>query len=91
MLELYESSYYLFDSLTNQVAQRIQNQFALDRMMIFDCRFAYEHAFGAIPGAINVQSPQEVYERIMAIPKDIVGEFDFVFHCEFSTYRGPGM
>lgn len=62
---------------------------------IIDCRFEYEYKGGHINGAINVSSQQELEERFLKTRSKNTFEGKkntlIVFHCEFSSYRGPLM
>jgi len=67
------------------------------RVIIFDCRYDYEHNGGHIIGAINLFGDPDTVKQIMidtllsgdeiysAGNKDVL----IVFHCEFSQKRGP--
>ncbi|ODQ59858.1 hypothetical protein WICANDRAFT_23113, partial [Wickerhamomyces anomalus NRRL Y-366-8] len=67
-------------------------------VVVVDCRFEYEYQGGHINGAVNVSSQQELEEKFL---NDVKPTNNFlasdqnkknsliVFHCEFSSYRGP--
>lgn len=66
-------------------------------LIIVDCRFQFEFKGGHIPGAVNISSITELEE--MFFPSEVLAtrptEFTsrsrklVVFHCEFSSHRGP--
>lgn len=61
-----------------------------DRYIIVDCRFEYEYKGGHIDGAININSMQCLYEKL--ISNVSIGErVLLIFHCEYSAHRGPRM
>lgn len=57
-----------------------------DELYIVDCRYPYEYEGGHIRGAMNSNSPEDLYDAFFTdpIPNALV-----VFHCEFSHNRGP--
>jgi hypothetical protein len=59
---------------------------------VVDCRFEYEYKGGHINGAVNVSSQQELEEKFLQDRKFNKDKSKLiVFHCEFSSYRGPLM
>ncbi|AEY95146.1 FABR087Cp [Eremothecium gossypii FDAG1] len=61
---------------------------------IIDCRFEYEFQAGHIKNAINVSSRREleaefIQKRIQRCSADPGRPPLLVFHCEYSSYRGP--
>jgi rhodanese-related sulfurtransferase len=66
----------------------------VDRYTIFDCRFPYEYEGGHIKGARNMWTQEALMEHMFSkdpqYPKDGWREV-FIFHCEFSSRRGPNM
>ncbi len=69
-------------------------------VVVVDCRFEYEYQGGHINGAVNVSSQQELEEKFLNDVKPtnnfLAGDQNkknslIVFHCEFSSYRGPLM
>ncbi len=77
-----------------QLRQALQNQRERRFYKVFDCRYSYEHQGGSIPGAVNVDTPEQAFKIIEAAYKRsrmAANKTSFVFHCEFSTYRGPGL
>lgn len=57
------------------------------RFMIIDSRSKLEYAGGHIRGAINCQHDWDKVQRLYS--KLYSPDLLFVFHCEFSQYRGP--
>ncbi|VEU23223.1 DEKNAAC104362 [Brettanomyces naardenensis] len=76
---------------------RLCGQF--DELVVVDCRFEYEYQGGHIEGAINVSSKSELEEAFFPDKVINIPPLDFsnnshsllVFHCEFSSHRGPLM
>ncbi|NXI44234.1 MPIP1 phosphatase, partial [Galbula dea] len=61
--------------------------------VIIDCRYPYEYEGGHIKGAINLHMEEDVEDFLLKKPiqpsenKRVI----VVFHCEFSSERGPRM
>ncbi|XP_036886482.1 M-phase inducer phosphatase 1 isoform X3 [Sturnira hondurensis] len=61
--------------------------------VIIDCRYPYEYEGGHIKGAVNLHMEEEVEDFLLKKPivpadgKRVI----VVFHCEFSSERGPRM
>ncbi|XP_073211145.1 M-phase inducer phosphatase 3 isoform X3 [Lepidochelys kempii] len=69
-------------------------QSLIETFYIIDCRYPYEYLGGHIKGALNFHRQEDVFEFLLKKPlfpstpqKRIV----LVFHCEFSSERGPRM
>lgn len=68
-------------------------------VVVVDCRFEYEYQGGHINGAVNVSSQQELENKFLNAIKQSNNFLEennkkntlIVFHCEFSSYRGPLM
>ncbi|KAK9709951.1 m-phase inducer phosphatase [Basidiobolus ranarum] len=61
-----------------------------DQLIVVDCRFPYEYAGGHIEGAINLSTKDEMEKQLLEncnFSKRTV----VVFHCEYSSKRGPRM
>ncbi|XP_060002263.1 M-phase inducer phosphatase 3 isoform X3 [Lagenorhynchus albirostris] len=61
---------------------------------IIDCRYPYEYLGGHIQGALNLYSQEELYNFFLKkpiVPLDTQKRIIIVFHCEFSSERGPRM
>lgn len=61
-----------------------------DRLLVVDCRYPYEFAGGHLPGAINVNTPQEI-EELLFKQREANKHTVIIFHCEFSSERAPRM
>ncbi|NXD29601.1 MPIP1 phosphatase, partial [Spelaeornis formosus] len=65
----------------------------IKQCVIIDCRYPYEYEGGHIKGAINLHMEEEVEAFLLKKPiqpsenKRVI----VVFHCEFSSERGPRM
>lgn len=63
----------------------------VERCVIIDCRYPYEYDGGHIKGAVNLHMEQELEDYLL---KDPIKPSDakrviLIFHCEFSSERGP--
>lgn len=63
--------------------------------MVVDCRFHYEYEGGHIRNAINVNTHEEL-QQIFFSENNAYGNDNsespaLIFHCEFSSHRGPRM
>ncbi|KAM5298209.1 M-phase inducer phosphatase 3 [Ctenodactylus gundi] len=66
----------------------------IEKFFIVDCRYPYEYLGGHIQGALNLYSQKELYDFFLKkpiVPLDIEKRIIIVFHCEFSSERGPRM
>jgi M-phase inducer phosphatase 1 len=52
---------------------------------IIDCRFPFEYEGGHLKGSMNIYLADTLEEIFFKTPKDTV----LIFHCEFSSNRGP--
>ncbi|XP_062379058.1 M-phase inducer phosphatase 2 [Sardina pilchardus] len=66
----------------------------VERVIVIDCRYPYEFEGGHIKGALNLHQEEQIEDFLMKTPvvptcqgKRVV----IVFHCEFSSERGPRM
>nr|XP_060491999.1 M-phase inducer phosphatase 3 isoform X4 [Panthera onca] len=69
-------------------------QSLIEKFYIIDCRYPYEYQGGHIQGALNLYSQEEVYDFFLkkpVMPLDTQKRIIIVFHCEFSSERGPRM
>ncbi|XP_060060734.1 M-phase inducer phosphatase 1 isoform X2 [Erinaceus europaeus] len=77
------------------MASVLNGQFAslIKEFVVIDCRYPYEYEGGHIKGAVNLHMEEEVEEFLLKKPieptegKRVI----VVFHCEFSSERGPRM
>nr|XP_012604432.1 M-phase inducer phosphatase 3 isoform X1 [Microcebus murinus]XP_012604434.1 M-phase inducer phosphatase 3 isoform X1 [Microcebus murinus] len=66
----------------------------IEKFYIIDCRYPYEYLGGHIQGALNLYSQEELYNFFLKkpiVPVDTQKRIIIVFHCEFSSERGPRM
>ncbi|KAM9223610.1 M-phase inducer phosphatase 2-like [Leptosomus discolor] len=66
----------------------------IESCVIVDCRYPYEYKGGHIKGAINLPLEQDVEEFLLKkpiVPFDASKRVIVIFHCEFSSERGPRM
>ncbi|XP_030046843.1 M-phase inducer phosphatase 2 isoform X2 [Microcaecilia unicolor] len=66
----------------------------VEHCVVIDCRYPYEYEGGHIKGAINLPMEQDVEDYLLKNPivpfhqdKRVI----LIFHCEFSSERGPRM
>uniref|UniRef100_A0A669PDR3 M-phase inducer phosphatase n=1 Tax=Phasianus colchicus TaxID=9054 RepID=A0A669PDR3_PHACC len=67
---------------------------AIESCVIVDCRYPYEYEGGHIKGAVNLPMEQDVEEFLLKkpiVPFDVNKRVIVIFHCEFSSERGPRM
>uniref|UniRef100_A0A6I8PEC7 M-phase inducer phosphatase n=1 Tax=Ornithorhynchus anatinus TaxID=9258 RepID=A0A6I8PEC7_ORNAN len=77
------------------MASVLNGKFAslIEECVIIDCRYPYEYEGGHIKGAVNLHMEEEVESFLLKKPilpahgKRVI----VVFHCEFSSERGPRM
>ncbi|XP_060241214.1 M-phase inducer phosphatase 1 isoform X5 [Meriones unguiculatus] len=75
------------------MASVLNGKFAnlIKEFVIIDCRYPYEYEGGHIKGAVNLHMEEEVEDFLLKKPivptdgKRVI----VVFHCEFSSERGP--
>jgi len=62
-----------------------------DNILIVDCRYTYEYEGGHIPGAISIlpAEREELLRKHFFSPAESSERTAIVFHCEFSSKRGP--
>ncbi|XP_056407837.1 M-phase inducer phosphatase 2 [Hyla sarda] len=84
---------YITPEMMNEVLKgKYQDQ--IERCVVVDCRYPYEYEGGHITGAVNLPLEQDVEEFLLKNP--IVASSEdkrviIIFHCEFSSERGPRM
>ena len=77
-------------TLVDVLDGRITGSF--ENLLIVDCRYSYEYAGGHIPGAINVNTPEQIEQILFDSASEFAGKHvAIVFHCEFSSERAPRM
>ncbi|XP_057163139.1 M-phase inducer phosphatase 3 isoform X2 [Ursus arctos] len=80
----------------SKVAALLSGKFQslIEKFYIIDCRYPYEYLGGHIQGALNLYSQEELYNFFLKKPivsLDTQKRIIIVFHCEFSSERGPRM
>ncbi|KAM4747752.1 M-phase inducer phosphatase 3 [Rhinophrynus dorsalis] len=78
------------------LAALIHGQFSslVEKFFIIDCRYPYEYDGGHIQGALNLHIQEEVLDYFLKkplVPSMEQKRIIMVFHCEFSSERGPKM
>ncbi|XP_033869903.1 M-phase inducer phosphatase 1-like [Acipenser ruthenus] len=66
----------------------------VERIVIIDCRYPYEFEGGHIEGAVNLHMEEQVEDYLLKqpiTPCTLGKRVLLVFHCEFSSERGPRM
>uniref|UniRef100_A0A8C2ZP63 M-phase inducer phosphatase n=1 Tax=Cyclopterus lumpus TaxID=8103 RepID=A0A8C2ZP63_CYCLU len=66
----------------------------VEQVIVMDCRYPYEFDGGHIKGALNLHQEDQVEDFLLKTP--IVPSYPdkrvvIIFHCEFSSERGPRM
>lgn len=85
------------------LAQLMEGQFkdVVNSFKVIDCRYPYEYEGGHIAGAVNLYTKEQILEDLLnAQTKANISKSDnaldtkrdiLVFHCEFSSERGPNL
>ncbi|KAM3924126.1 M-phase inducer phosphatase 3 [Leptodactylus fuscus] len=81
---------------TETMAALIHGEFnsLVEKFYILDCRYPYEYEGGHIQGALNLHRPEDVLDYFLKcplVPSVAEKRIILVFHCEFSSERGPKM
>ncbi|CAO3573169.1 unnamed protein product [Mortierella alpina] len=76
------------ETVVNVLEGKFTNQY--DLLYIIDCRFPYEFEGGHIKSAVNVNTTDEL-EELLLQPAITDKRVLLIFHCEFSSERGPRM
>ncbi|CAB1457592.1 unnamed protein product [Pleuronectes platessa] len=66
----------------------------VERVIVIDCRYPYEFEGGHIQGALNLHQEEHVEDFLLKTPiltSSLEKRVVIVFHCEFSSERGPRM
>lgn len=66
----------------------------VERVIVIDCRYPYEFEGGHIKGALNLHQEDQVEDflfKTAIVPSCPEKRFVIIFHCEFSSERGPRM
>ncbi|XP_071946819.1 M-phase inducer phosphatase-like [Antedon mediterranea] len=78
----------------NTLAKLINNEFSdeIEEYFIVDCRYPYEYLGGHIKGAINKYRKTDITSFFLdKAPSKLTKRRVIVFHCEFSSKRGPDL
>ncbi|XP_056430636.1 M-phase inducer phosphatase 3 isoform X2 [Hyla sarda] len=78
------------------MAALINGEFSslVEKAYVVDCRYPYEYEGGHIQGALNLHRPEDVLDYFLKcplVPSLAEKRIILVFHCEFSSERGPKM
>lgn len=65
-------------------------KYEYDELFIIDCRFPYEFEGGHIKSAVNINTTDKL-EELLFKPAITGKKVLLIFHCEFSSERGPRM
>jgi rhodanese-related sulfurtransferase len=76
------------DTLSNLLQGKYEGKY--DEFHIIDCRFPYEYEGGHICNAKNINDPKKLY-NLFFNKEDYSKKVILIFHCEFSSERGPWM
>ena len=76
------------DTLADVMAGAYSDE--IHKMTIVDCRYPYEYEGGHIQGAVNLYTKDAVNELLKTTVTSEKRHI-LVFHCEFSSERGPKM
>ncbi|KAL0177677.1 hypothetical protein M9458_026571, partial [Cirrhinus mrigala] len=64
----------------------------VERLFVIDCRYPYEFEGGHIKGALNLHQEDQIEDYFLKhpiLPECPEKRVLLVFHCEFSSERGP--
>ncbi|XP_042307377.1 M-phase inducer phosphatase 3 isoform X3 [Sceloporus undulatus] len=71
-----------------------QFQSLIEKFFIIDCRYPYEYHGGHIKGAFNIHRQDDLFDFFLKkplLPSVPQKRLILVFHCEYSSERGPKM
>ncbi|XP_035141588.1 M-phase inducer phosphatase 3 isoform X6 [Callithrix jacchus] len=96
MPERVEKKYFSGQGKLRKVAALLLGKFQglIEKFYVIDCRYPYEYLGGHIQGALNLYSQEELFNFFLKkpiVPLDTQKRIIIVFHCEFSSERGPRM
>ncbi|XP_064611575.1 M-phase inducer phosphatase 1-like [Liolophura sinensis] len=84
-------------SITPETLAKVVNKeydHVIENYVIVDCRYPYEFEGGHIKGAKNLYTRESIMESLVNTPiktEDPTKRSIIIFHCEFSSERGPKM
>ncbi|XP_060573388.1 M-phase inducer phosphatase 1-B-like [Ruditapes philippinarum] len=64
---------------------------SVDKVTVIDCRYPYEFGGGHIKGAVNLFTKESIKQFIQETVTSPTNNHVLIFHCEFSSERGPKM
>ncbi|XP_051504470.1 M-phase inducer phosphatase 1-like [Myxocyprinus asiaticus] len=78
------------------MVQAMNGQYSdlVERLFVIDCRYPYEYEGGHIKGALNLHQQDQIEDYFLQhpiLPESPGKRVLLVFHCEFSSERGPRM
>lgn len=79
-----------------QTLSRLMNgefNHTIDSFKVIDCRYPYEYEGGHIIGALNIYTKENCVQLLeeIRVPRQKSQRHILVFHCEFSSERGPNL
>lgn len=79
------------NTLSRLITGEFQNTIA--SFKVIDCRYPYEFDGGHISGAVNVYTKEQCLQLLdnTSVPQQRSQRHILVFHCEFSSERGPNL
>ncbi|XP_020645575.3 M-phase inducer phosphatase 3 isoform X1 [Pogona vitticeps] len=88
--------YYSLPPSLSPMAALLQDQFQslIEKFFTIDCRYPYEYHVGHIKGALNIHRQEDLFDfflRKPLFPSAPQKRLILVFHCEYSSERGPKM
>ncbi|XP_054540067.1 M-phase inducer phosphatase 3 isoform X7 [Pan troglodytes] len=91
-----KKKYFSGQGKLRKVAALLSGKFQglIEKFYVIDCRYPYEYLGGHIQGALNLYSQEELFNFFLKkpiVPLDTQKRIIIVFHCEFSSERGPRM
>ncbi|XP_023239722.1 M-phase inducer phosphatase-like, partial [Centruroides sculpturatus] len=95
-LPLVEGKHDLKNIIPETVAQLIRGYYQdiVKSYIIIDCRYPYEYEGGHIKGSRNIYTKESLYSEFLSGQKadaQIQDRNILIFHCEFSSERGPDL
>jgi rhodanese-related sulfurtransferase len=75
-------------TMADVVAGKYSDKFR--KVTIVDCRYPYEFEGGHIRGAVNMYTKDDIHS-LLTTPVTSEKPHVLIFHCEFSSERGPKM
>lgn len=81
------------------MAKLVKGEYAsqVNSYRVIDCRYPYEFDGGHIKGAENLYTEDDIYRALMSTKTETTATVVpnepkrniVIFHCEFSSHRGP--